>query len=215
MVALFVTFTALCLLAILPLGIHIAFQDETYFLKLKLGILKIQIFPRKRRLGRKKHCRKKKKLQETPQHAQMQEEGKEKRRWPSFSDFIDLAKIVLCTALKFRRNVSVDCLRFVLCVGGDPYDAILSYGRCNAALSTLTPLLHRTLKIREEELRVELDFFAVKNHIDAEIIVSLQFWELVYIGFSSGYSLLRWYMTFRKRIRTDCRKKCQLPGKRM
>ena len=181
----------LLLFLMLPVGVDAAYRQDTLFLNIKLGLLRFRILPVKDLP--KAHDKKKKKKDSKDGRKQ-----KSKLR-PGKDDIVDGLRLVLGLLSRFRRHLSADLLRLhFVCAAPDPYDAVMQYGYVNAGFSLLSPLLHRILNIRDEEIVLDLDVTAEKLGIDARLVMTLQIWEIFYLGFYGGIGFLRWFLAFRK-----------------
>ena len=197
MLALIIIVVLLVLFLILPVGVDAAYDGAVFALKAKAGLVKIQILPKKEKPpkpeGEKKPKKEKKKKRE--------QEHKPKQKL-TLDDILELAGIGLKALGRFRRSLSVDKLMLHMAAAApDPYDAVLLYGRVNAGLSALSPLLHRALKIREEDIRTCVDTEPGTMFLEARVVVTLQIWEILYIAFSAGFAALRWLIKRKRKIR--------------
>lgn len=197
MLALVIIVVLLVLFLILPVGVDAAYDGAVFALKAKAGLVKIQILPKKEKPpkpeGEKKPKKEKKKKRE--------QEHKPKQKL-TLDDILELAGIGLKALGRFRRSLSVDKLMLHMAAAApDPYDAVLLYGRVNAGLSALSPLLHRALKIREEDIRTCVDTEPGTMFLEARVVVTLQIWEILYIAFSAGFAALRWLIKRKRKIR--------------
>ena len=197
MLALIIILVLLILFLILPVGADAAYDGAVFSLKAKAGPVKLRILPKKEKPpepeGEEKPKKEKKKKRE--------KEHKPKQKL-TLDDILELAGIGLKALGRFRRSLSVD--KFMLHMAAaapDPYDAVLLFGRVNAGLSALSPLLHRAVKIREEDIRTVVDTEPGNMLIEARIIVTLQIWEILYIAFSAGFAALRWLRKRKKKTR--------------
>ena len=72
-------------------------------------------------------------------------------------------------------------------------------------------MLERVVRIKEEDIRLFVDFTAREMDVIADVGVSLRPGSLVWIALRAGGSLLKWYFGFRKLASppedTDGRKK--------
>ena len=200
MLAIIILVCLLVLFLILPVGVDLRYREGTTGLKLKLGPLGIAVLPKKKPGGEKPKKPKKPKKKKKKPPAPSGGEGQSKpRRKPALRDYLELASILLRAASRLRRHISVDVLRLrYVTAAPDPCDAIVRYGALNAAVSALTPLLHRIFKIRDEELILDLDVMADRPVLDARLVVTLQIWEIIYIGCTAAFGALGWLIRFRR-----------------
>ena len=199
LLALVIIVVLLVLFLILPVGVDAAYDGAVFALKAKAGLIKIRILPKKEKPPEEEGEEKPKPKKEKKQKREKEHKPKQKL---TLDDILELAGIGLKALGRFRRSLSVDKLMLHMAAAApDPYDAVLLYGRVNAGLSALSPLLHRALKIREEDIRTAVDMEPGTMLIEARVVVTLQIWEILYIAFSAGFAALRWLGKRKKRIR--------------
>lgn len=203
MLALVIIVVLLVLFLILPVGVDAAYDGAVFALKAKAGLIKIQILPKKEKPpeeeGKEKPKKPKKEKKEKKKKREQEHKPKQKL---TLDDILELAGIGLKALGRFRRSLSVDKLMLHMAAAApDPYDAVLLYGRVNAGLSALSPLLHRALKIREEDIRTCVDTEPGTMFLEARVVVTLQIWEILYIAFSAGFAALRWLIKRKRKIR--------------
>lgn len=177
----------LLLLLACPVGIDAAYAQDARFLKLKIGPFRKRLLPSDgKRKKKPKPAADDGKQEETPR--------KEKKKQKlTLDDILTLAEIALDTLHAFRIHLTVD--RFMLrwtAAANDPYDAVQQYGRINAVLGALTAKAHNALRIRDEEIRVQLDLTLQHPLIESRVILSIQIWEILLIGLCAGVKGLRW-----------------------
>ena len=199
LLALIIILVLLILFLILPVGADAAYDGAVFILKAKAGPIKLQLLPKKEKppgaAGEEKPKQKKEKKQKR------EEEHKPKPKL-TLDDIFELAGIALKALGRFRRSLSIDTFMLHLAAAApDPYDAVLLFGRVNAGLSALAPLLHRALKIREEDIKTCVDTEPGTMFLEAHIVVTLQIWEILSIAFSAGFAALRWLGKKKKETR--------------
>ena len=190
MLALVIVLAVLLLILSVPLGVDAAYSPEQSYLKLKIALFRKRLLPKD---GTKKKEKKEKKPE--PEKPQEEKKPEGKKRSLSFDDILTLAELGLNAVRRFRARLSVDYFRLHwIAAASDPYDAVLQYGRVNAGLGLLCGASHRALRIREEDVETELDLSAPKPKIDTRIVLSIQIWELIWIGACVGFAGLRWIL---------------------
>ena len=97
------------------------------------------------------------------------------------------------------RSIRVEPLKVhVLVAGSNPADTALLYGRLEAALGVGLPLLHKVMRIKDQDIRLFLDFSRRQMDFIADVGVVLRPGSLVWTGLRAGGSLLKWFFGFRK-----------------
>ncbi len=191
LIAWIIVIAVLLLILTFPVGVDAAYGEDARFLKLKLGPFRKTLLPG---TGKKKKKKKKKKPKEpAPEGEENREEKKKKKPGLTLDDILTLAEIALDALHRFRVHLSVDraCLLW-RAAASDPYDAVMQFGRVNAILGIVEAKLRTVLKIRQSEIRTELDLTKGRPDIEARLILSIQIWEILLIALCAGIAALRW-----------------------
>lgn len=196
---------AILVLLILPLGADLSYFDGVFAFKLKLGPLRLTLFPRAPRPEKPKKPKK-------PKPPKPEGEAAEKPK-PSFpkltlDDILELLGILFRLLGRFRRYLSIDDFTLhLVCGGEDPYDAVLLYGRLNAALGALSPWFHRAFRVRAEDLRLGTDVTpGAATAFEGRLVFSWQLWELLHTVNCAALSALRWYLRKRRAQRAETKR---------
>ena len=180
-----------------PVGIDAAYDGEDRFIKLKLGPFRRTLLPK----AKKKRPKRDKKTKPKPKPEADDEAAEKKKKRFSLDDCLTLAEIGLDALHRIRMHLSVD--RFVLywtAAATDPYDAVMQYGRVNAAIGALMAKAHNALRIRDEDVRTEIDLTAARPEIRTRLVLSIQIWEILLVIAVAGAAGLRWII---KRKRSE------------
>ena len=199
-----VTLGVLILLAVLPLGIHIRYDEDGVLGKLIAGPVKILLFPKpKKEKGEKKEKPKKekkkpKKKKKTSTAAPTGQAPAKKKGGP-VTDFLPLVDVALGLLNDLRRKLRVDCLELkVVMAGGDPCDLAVNYGRMNAALAGLLTQLERFLVIKKRDVHVDCDFTASKTVILARLDLTITLGRILSIAVVYGIRALLTFLKIKK-----------------
>ena len=60
------------------------------------------------------------------------------------------------------------------------------------------PVLQRTVRVREQDIRLYPDFAEERTRCEADVGVSIRPWDVLVIAVCAGASLVRWFLGFRK-----------------
>lgn len=189
-----------------PAGVWFSYDQGDISLDVRFGPIRRRIFPGKPKPEEpEKEKKPKKKRKKPPKEGEKEEKEKEKPPKAKINReqiFYTLEKLppILGRALGgTRRRVRIKPLKVHLLVAGyDPADTAVLYGKLEAALSAGLPVLRRAVRIRDEDIRLFLDFSQERMDCIAEVGVALRPWDLLAIGGRAGISLLRWFLGFRK-----------------
>jgi len=137
----------------------------------------IEVYPNSPLLEKLKNRHKKEKpKEETPPPAETQ--PKEEKFQAKLQELLALAKKAL-HGVGYILTIRVD--RFMLhytAAGDDPYDTALIYGYVNGALSSLAPLCRKKFKVRDADVRTDVDFTADSMSVDFVIAVTMRIGQI-------------------------------------
>ena len=190
-----ITLVILSLLAVLPLGVSVRYDEDGALARLIAGPARITLFPRKKtekkpeEKGEKKPAAPKKK----------QEPAKEptdgKKKGGSWTDFLPLVQLALDFLGDFRRKLRVKRLELKLILAGDdPADLGLNYGRACAALGNLLPQLEKLFVIKKRDVQIECDFTADSILVLARLDITITLGRLTALAAVYGVRALKAYL---------------------
>ena len=196
------------ILAVLPLGVCIRYNDAGFLLKVIAGPLKITVFPRKRKQKKQKkkpdQVKKGQQIEssaseeEPPRPPEAQPEQKEKGG--SLTRFLPLIKLGLRFLGDFRRKLRLDnlYLRLIL-AGDDPCDLAVNYGRIWAAVGNLMPRLERLFVIKKRDIQVECDFAASETCVVAHLDITITLGRLLALALVYGVRVLIEFLSMKRK----------------
>ncbi len=189
-------FLLLILILWTPVRVRAAYDQGDLTVKLRFGPVKLQIFPRPERVEKpeKKPESQPKKKKEKP------EKTKAKiNREQIFYALEKLPPIFGRVLKRTGKSIRIEPLKvYVLVAGYDPADTALLYGRLEAALAVGLPALRKAVKVRDEDVRLYVDFSERQVKLIAAVGVMLRPWSLAAAGVRALGSLIKWYLGFRK-----------------
>ena len=158
-------FAVVLLLAILPLGVFVSYDEDGVVVKIVAGPVKITLFPRPKKEKKSEKKSKKKTsaspAEQLPKPPQPPKQIPEKKKGGSWTDFLPLVQVALDFLGSFRRKLRIDQLELKLTMAGDdPCDLAVNYGRAWAAVGNLMPQLERLFVIKKRNIEVACDFTA-------------------------------------------------------
>ena len=202
-----VTLGILVLLAVLPLGIHIRYDEDGVLGKLIAGPVKILLFPKpkKEKGEQKKKPKKEKQASKKPAKKKTATSGTSskasaKKKGGSVTDFLPLVDVALGLLNDLRRKLRVDCLELkVVMAGGDPCDLAVNYGKAWAALGNLQPLLERVLVIKKRDIDIECDFVAPSTLITARVDITITLGRILALVAVNGFKAVKEFLKIMKK----------------
>lgn len=191
-----IAIAVVALLAVLPLGVSIAYDDGGPMAKVTVGPFKLQVYPSKRDPNKPPRAKEEKKKQ-TKKSAPKGSGGK---RGGPISDFYPFVRLVYDLLTDFRRKLRVDILTLKLVLaGGDPADLALNYGRAWTALGNLWPRLESLFVIRKRDVEVLCDFTGTQTTVAARLDLSITLGRLLSMGVRHGIRGVKEFINFRNK----------------
>ena len=190
-----ITFGILFLLAILPLGASVKYDEDGAVVNVIAGPVKITLFPRPKKEKNQKQTDKKpqkkpEKQTETPKPEQpaktetpdqtAKEEKAEKKSGGPITDFLPLVQIALDMLGAFRRRLRLNVLELkIVMAADDPCDLAVNYGRAWAAVGNLMPRLERVFVIKKRNIEVECDFETSQTKVIARLDLTITLGRII------------------------------------
>lgn len=188
-----ITLGILTLLAVLPMGVSVRYDEGGAVVRVIAGPVRITLFPRPKKDKKPKKEKKSKEksaIEPAQQPAEQPEaaptaapkaepvktEPKEKPKTSggSLTDFLPLVQIALDMLGAFRRRLRLNRLELKLIMAADdPCDLAVNYGRAWAAVGNLMPPLERVFVIQKRNIEVECDFEATQTKIIARLDLTI------------------------------------------
>ena len=203
-----ITAAVLLALAILPLGIHVRYNEAGFLLRVIAGPLKITVFPRKKKPKKQKAKQKKQNAEKSPESTDSGDTPPQppkplpepKEKGGSLTRFLPLVRLGLKFLGDFRRKLRVDnlCLRLIL-AGDDPCDLAVNYGRVWAAASNLMPQLERLFVIKKRDIQVECDFTAEEISVIAHVDITITLGRLLTLAVVYGIRVLFEFLSMKRK----------------
>ena len=194
----------LVLLAILPLGAAVRYQEQGFSLKIIAGPVRIPIIPGKKKdpEAEKQKIEEKKKAKaakaKSRGNAKAAKTEKKEKGGP-ITDFLPIVKTVLELLNSFRKKLRIKRLDLKLILAGDdPCDLGINYGRANAAMGNLLPQLERCFVIKKRNIAVECDFEATQTVILARADLTITLGALLALLVRYGIRTAKQYLAIQK-----------------
>ena len=193
-----ITLAILVALAWLPLGATARYHSEGFFLSVIAGPLRIPILPKKPKEEKKEKPKKeKKKAADAPASRQAPEK---KEKGGPITDILPIVKTALDLLNAFRKKLRIDHLYLKLIMAGDdPCDLAVNYGKANAALGNLLPLLERCFVIKKRDLQIECDFESSETVIVARVDLTITLGRLLGILVWYGVRALKQFLSIQNK----------------
>ena len=201
-----IALAVLVLLAILPLGASVLYDEDGPRVRILAGPLKIQVFPLKKKKKQDKPRKAKSQKQKKPKKAAAETAPAEKpnpapkpKSGGSWTDFLPLVRIALDLLNDLRRKLRVDHLKLHLTMAADdPCDLAVNYGRMNASLAGLIAQLERFLVIKKRDVHIDCDFTASQTLILARLDLTITLGRILSIAVIYGLRALTTFLKIKK-----------------
>lgn len=198
-----ITFACFFLLAILPLGASVLYDENGICVRIIAGPCKITVFPLPKWLKKSSKPKPKEKKTDSKNSNQPAKEKTEKEKQTkggSWKDFIPFVKLAVDFLGDFRRKLRLNHLEMKLILAGsDPCDVAVNYGRAWAALANLLPRLERVFVIGKRDLEVECDFTSSETLVTARLDISITLGRLIALVVVYGIRGLKVFLQFKKK----------------
>ena len=201
----------LAVILLIPVQIRAAYDQGDISALVRFGPVKITLYPRPEKTGDKKEKKPKKEKKQRKNkktasaadgESATEEKKKKKLNINREQIFYSLEKLppILGNALKRTgKRIRITPLKVHLLVAGDdPADTALLYGKLEAALAGGLPVLHKLVRIREQDIQLFLDFQEEQMDCIADVGLTIRPWDVLVIGLCAGASALKWFIGFRK-----------------
>lgn len=199
----------LVILAALPLGVSVRYDEDGIMANALAGQIKIRLYPRRKRSKKpenkpreaQKEAEKKAETAQPKQPSKPESDTRPKeKKGGSLTDFLPLIKVGLNFLGDFRRRLRVNRLEArVILSGDDPCDLAVNYGRIWAAIGNLMPRLERFLVIKKRDIDVQCDFTAEETLVTARLDVTITLGRLLGLAVVYGVRALKEFINLKKK----------------
>lgn len=206
MIVLAVILGVLLLILLLPVGV-IARYDGEVSVRAAVGPFRLQLVPARPKTRRQLEKQKQKKEKKAQAKAEKKRKAKAnallKKDEPETPQVKEPLKDKIAGLLPFAR-LAADALGSVfrrlrirqltvrVRMGGrDPAKLALSYGRAQAAVSSMLPLLAGRFRVKKKEISLQPDFLADKTEAEAVLSIRYLVCDLLGIALKYGFRAVR------------------------
>ncbi len=187
---------ALVLIGQIRVGAAVSYSEAGLLVKVKAGPVRIQVLPAKKRKTKQE-----KKPKPAPQHPA--EKGAKAESKRSVKDTLSLAlrfvPLLGEAAGRFKRKIRIDQLILhVIWGSADPASAALGFGAGSAALGMLWPIFEHNFRVKEHDLRVDVDFERKTPALTAQAQATLTIGQILALGLRLGVKALKIYLGVRR-----------------
>ncbi len=185
----------LVLIAILPVGASVIYDEDGLLLSLIFGLIKIRLFPKKSKKDKKEKKTPKPKKEKKPQKSGEKPQKPKEKSGGKLTDFLPLVRVGLNFLNSFRRKLRLNRLELKLTMaGGDPCDLAVKYGKAWAAVGNAMPLLERVFVIKKRDIQVQCDFESSDTRVKARLDITITVGRILGIAVKYGVKALIEFM---------------------
>lgn len=184
---------ALAALSIVRVGGVAKYSEGGFFAFLRVGPIRFQLYPAKKKSGAEK-----KKKEKHPAQGGKAEAGGPLRLFKALApDLLDAVKAL-------KRKVRIDDISLVLTVAAaDPAAAAMAFGGANALIGMIWPLIENNFNVRKRTVKTGVDFESSEPSLYLSASFSLTVGQLVSLGLHHGVKLLKQYRQYQKAYNAD------------
>ena len=201
-----IAFLILFLLAILPLGASVLYDEDGPRVRIVAGPVKLQVFPMKKKPKKDKSKTEKPKKEKKPgkktapaENAPAKQPAPKPKTGGSVLDFWPLVRVALDLLNDLRLKLRVDHLKLHMTMAADdPCDLAINYGRMNASLAGLITQLERFLVIKKRDVHIDCDFAADQTVILARLDLTITLGRILSIAVRYGVRALTTFLKIKK-----------------
>lgn len=193
-----IALAVIVVLAMLPLGASVIYEESGTGVWILAGPWRIRIYPRKKK--EKPEKPEKKPANKTGKKTAKQTSAEVPKKGGSWKDFLPLVHVGLDFLGDLRRKIRVNRLELNLCMAGDdPCDLAINYGRANAAMGALLAGLNRAFVIRKQHVNIDCDFQAEEMTIYARLDATVTLGRIILLVCRYGVRGLKTYLELSKK----------------
>ena len=195
-----ITLGILVILAWLPLGATVRYNDQGVALKVIAGPVRIPILPKKKAPEKEKPKKEEKTKKKQPVAKKTEAPKPQEEKGGPVTDFLPLVQTALDLLNAFRKKLRINHLYLKLIMASDdPCDLAVNYGKANAAMGNLLPLLERCFVIKKRDIEIECDFESDKTVIIARADLTITLGRLLGILIFYGVKALKQFLSIQNK----------------
>ena len=204
MKVLLIILAVLVLLALIPLGARVRYDEQGAFVWLVIGPIRIRLLPKKpKKKTDKEKDKKKKDKKKDKKKKKKPKDDKPKEKQPIgglIHDFMPFVRIGLDLLGCFFRKLRIPVLTLHVGFGGagDPAGAAVNYGRAWAAIGAIMQPIRAKTRIKKENVSCSCDFTRNEMRVFAELKAVFLLGDLVAMALRYGFRALRQYLRMKK-----------------
>ena len=186
-IILIIVLVVLVLVSLIRLGGRAKYGSEGFFAYILIGPMKIQLFPLK---SKKKTDQAKPKKEKRAKHISDEKQSEEEKPG-TVGRVLQLLPVIAETAGALKRKIRIDHLVLTVVWGAeDAAAAALGYGKANALLGMIWPLLDNNFKVKKCDWNVDVDYGRTAPEFTADAAITITVGQLLSFAVHYGIKLL-------------------------
>ncbi len=175
------------MLSLIRLGIRVVYGEDGLRVSLLVGPAKFYVLPmREKKHGR--HEMKKREKEHVEQRVSVEKVGQHQ----VLVRILELMPTVLEAAGALRRKICINDVHLTLIWGGtDPASTAIGYGRANAVLGMIWPLVEHNFKVKHCQIHTGIDYERTHPQVDGWAKVTITVGQIIALGCWYGLKILK------------------------
>jgi len=158
-------------ISLIRLGGRVKYGPEGFFAYIMAGPFRIQLFPSERK-------KKTEKAKKQPKREKSEEQTQKKSG--TVGRVLELLPTLTEALGRFKRKIRVDHLRLSVVWGAeDPASAAIGYGKANAFLGMIWPVLDNNFNIKKCDWQAEVDYNKTSPEFSADAAITITVGQLI------------------------------------
>lgn len=177
---LLIVIAVLWLISRIRLGGWVQYSGEGLAAKVLIGPFRLTLLPRKEKPQKKSEKEKSEKKRKKKKKPEKEKAEKPKRKLPPVPELLRLAAE---TAGRLKRKIRIDDVTLHLTwAAKDPMDAALGFGRANAAMGMIWPLIENNFRVKKQDVGVSVEFDRDAPELFCKMALTMTVGQLLALG---------------------------------
>ncbi len=195
----------LLVLLFLPVSLCVSYEAGELRVWLRYASWTIPLFPAEKKEKppkKEKKPSKHKPKPEKPKKAKKKTLSKPNLQQITYSLDV-LPKVFLRAVRRIGRRIRITPLKVhLLIVTSDPADTAVLYGKLYGGLQAFLPLLHRAVRIEEQDIQLFPDFTQERMDYIVDVGIRIRPWDALTVAILMAGGCIKWFIGYKKRADT-------------
>ena len=193
--------TILLVFLLIPVSVRVSYEDQQFRIWFRYASWNTTLFPSEKQEKKKEKQAIKKPKKEKVEKHKKEPQPKAKPNFQQIIYSLDVLPGVLIRALRrTARRIRITPLKVhILIALGDPADTALLYGKLSGVLNASLPMLHRVMRIEEQDIQLFPDFTREEMDYIADVGIRIRPFDILIVAVLALGGVIKWYAGFKKR----------------